>query len=49
MCPRFIDKNDLKKRYLNQHRINPKNHFLMHYLKETMEIFHYKNVIDATS
>ena len=45
----FIDKINLKKHYLNQHRINAKNHFFNALFKKTMEIFHFENVIDVTS
>ena len=43
----FIDKNNLKKHYLNQHRINSKIIFLKHCLKKTTKFFHSENVTDV--
>ena len=38
----FIDKNNLKKHYLNQHRINSKNYFLKALFEKDNEIFSFR-------
>ena len=38
----FIDKNNLKKHYLNQHRINSKNHFFKALFEKNNEIFSFR-------